>query len=71
MPSSYNPSPQESLVQHFPTGHINDLEESVNQLTAARCADTQPPHTHALISHVNIVIILLTGLMIAHSTFIT
>jgi hypothetical protein len=47
MPSSYNHSLQESLVQHFPTAHIDDLEERVNQLMAARHAHTQPPHTHA------------------------
>jgi hypothetical protein len=34
-------------VQHFPTAHIDDLEERVNQLMAARRAYTQPPHTHA------------------------
>ena len=27
MPSSYNSPPQEPLVQHFPTAHIDDLEE--------------------------------------------
>jgi hypothetical protein len=27
MPSSYNHPPQESLVQHFPTAHIDDLEK--------------------------------------------
>jgi hypothetical protein len=47
MPSSYNPPPQESLVQHFPTVGINDLEERASQLIAARCAHTQFPHTHA------------------------
>jgi hypothetical protein len=40
MPSSYNPPPQESLVQHFPTAHIDDLKERANQLMAARCAHT-------------------------------
>jgi hypothetical protein len=47
MPSSYNHPPQESLVQHFPTAHFDDLEERVNQLMAARHAHTQPPHTYA------------------------
>jgi hypothetical protein len=47
MPSSYNPPPQESLVQHFPIAHIDDLEEKANQLMVARCAHTQFPHTHA------------------------
>ena len=47
MPSLYNHPPQESLVQHFPTAHIDDLEEWVNQLIAARHAHTQPPHTYA------------------------
>jgi hypothetical protein len=47
MPSSCNPPPQESLVQHFPTAHIDDLEERANQLMAARHTHTQPPHTHA------------------------
>ena len=47
MPSSYNHPPQESLVQHFPTAHIDDLKERANQLVAARRAHTQPPHTHA------------------------
>ena len=45
MPSSYNHPPQESLVQHFPTTHIGDLEERVNKLLAARHAHT--PHTHS------------------------
>jgi hypothetical protein len=30
MPSSYNHLPQESLVQHFPAAHIDDLEERAN-----------------------------------------
>ena len=47
MPSLYNHPPQESLVQHFPTAHIDDLEERVNQLMAARHAHTQSPHTYA------------------------
>ena len=47
MPSSYNHPPQESLVQHFPTTHIDDLEERSNQLMAARRAHTQPPHIQA------------------------
>jgi hypothetical protein len=47
IPSSYNRPPQESLVQHFPTAHIDDLEERANQLMAARRAHTQPPHIHA------------------------
>jgi Zn-finger protein len=47
MPLSYNHHPQESLVQHFPTAHIDDLEERVNQLMATRHAHIQPPHTHA------------------------
>jgi hypothetical protein len=47
MPSSYSPTPRESLVQHFPTTYIDDLEERANQLMAARCAHTQFPLTHA------------------------
>ena len=47
MPSSYNHPPQESLVQHFSTAHIDDLEERSNQLMVARRAHTQPPHIHA------------------------
>jgi Zn-finger protein len=47
MPSSCNYPPQDSLVQHFPVAHVDDLEERVNQLMAARRAHTQPPHTHA------------------------
>jgi hypothetical protein len=47
MPSSYNHPPQEPLVQHFSTTHIDDLEERMNQLMAAKHAHTQPPHTHA------------------------
>jgi hypothetical protein len=47
LPSSYNRSPQESLVQHFPTANIDDFEERVNQLMAARHAHTQLSHTHA------------------------
>ena len=46
MPSSYSHPPQKSLVQHFPTAHIDDLEERANQLMVARCSHTQPPHTH-------------------------
>jgi hypothetical protein len=38
--------PQESLVQHFPNAHIDDFEERVNQLMAARHAHTQLSHTH-------------------------
>jgi hypothetical protein len=34
-------------VQHFPTTHIDDLEERVNQLMATRHAHTQPPYTHS------------------------
>jgi hypothetical protein len=45
--TSYNHPPQESLVQHFPTAHIDDLEERVNQLIAARHAHTQLSHTQA------------------------
>jgi hypothetical protein len=45
--SSYNHPPQESFVQHFPTAHIDDLKERVNQLMATRHAHTQPSHTHA------------------------
>jgi hypothetical protein len=40
MPSSYNHPPQESLVQHFPTAHIDDLEERVNRLMTTRYAHT-------------------------------
>jgi hypothetical protein len=47
LPSPYNHPPQESLMQHFPTAHIDDLEKRANQLMAARHAHTQPPHTHA------------------------
>ena len=47
IPSSYNHPPQESLVQHFPTAHFDDLEERVNELMAASYAHTQPPHTYA------------------------
>ena len=39
IPSSYNHPPKKSLVQHFPTVHIDDLENRVNQLMAARHAD--------------------------------
>jgi hypothetical protein len=46
MPSLYNHPPQESLVQHFPSTHFNDLEERVNQLMVARHAHTQLSHTH-------------------------
>ena len=47
MPSSYNHPPQEPVLQHFPIAHIDDLEERVNQLMAARRAHTQPLHTYA------------------------
>jgi hypothetical protein len=47
MPSLYNHPPQESLVQHFPIAHIDDLKERVNQLMATRHAHTQPFHTHS------------------------
>jgi hypothetical protein len=47
MPSSYNLPLQESLVQHFPSAHFDDLEEWVNQLIATRHAHTQLSHTHA------------------------
>jgi hypothetical protein len=33
--------------QHFPTAYIDDLEERVNQLMAARHAHTKLSHTHA------------------------
>jgi hypothetical protein len=46
LPSSSNHPPQESLVQHFPTAHVNDFEGRVNQLMAARHAHTQLSHTH-------------------------
>ena len=46
IPSSCNYPPQESLVQHFPIAHVDDLEERANQLMATRHAHTQPPHTH-------------------------
>jgi hypothetical protein len=48
MPLAYNHPPQESLVQHFPTIHFDDLEERVNQLMVARYAHTQLSHTHVL-----------------------
>jgi hypothetical protein len=38
--------PQESLVQHFPTAHVDDFEGRANQLMAARHAHTQLSHTH-------------------------
>ena len=38
MPSSYIHPPQESLVQHFPIAHFDDLEGRVNQLMVARHA---------------------------------
>jgi hypothetical protein len=38
--------PQESLVQHFPTAHVDDFEGRANQLMAARHAHTQCSHTH-------------------------
>jgi hypothetical protein len=34
-------------VQHFPTANIDDFEEMMNQLMAARHAHTQLSHTHA------------------------
>jgi hypothetical protein len=40
MLSLYNHPPQESLVQHFPTAHTDDLEKRVNQLMVARRAHT-------------------------------
>ena len=43
MPSPYNYPPQESLVQHFSTAHVDELEERVNQLMEARRVHTQPP----------------------------
>ena len=46
MPSSYNRLPQVSLVQHFSTAHFDNLEERVNQLMAARHAQTQLSHTY-------------------------
>jgi hypothetical protein len=46
MPSLYNHPPQWSLVQHFPTAHIDDFKERANQLMVARHAHTQPLHTH-------------------------
>jgi hypothetical protein len=46
MPSSYNHHSQESIVQHLPTAHIDDLEVRVNQLMVARHTHTQPPHTY-------------------------
>jgi hypothetical protein len=53
MPSSYNHPPQESLVQHFSTAHIDDLEERVNQLMAARHAHTSLLTLTHLIGHVS------------------
>jgi hypothetical protein len=38
--------PQESLVQHFPTAHIDDFEGRANQLMIARHAHTQLFHTY-------------------------
>jgi hypothetical protein len=38
--------PQESLEQHFPTAHVDDLEERANQTMTARHAHTQLSHTH-------------------------
>ena len=46
MPSSCNYPPQDLLVQHFSTAHVDDLKERVNKLMATRHAHTQPPHTH-------------------------
>jgi hypothetical protein len=46
LPSSSNRPSQESLVQHFPIAHIDDLEERANQLMVARHAHTQLSHTH-------------------------
>jgi hypothetical protein len=40
--------PQKSLVQHFPTAHVDDFEGRANQLMAARDAHTQLSHTHTL-----------------------
>jgi hypothetical protein len=40
--------PKESLVQHFPTAHIDDFEERANQLMTARHAHTQLFHTYTL-----------------------
>jgi hypothetical protein len=47
MPSLYNHPPQDSLVQHFPTAHFDDLEERVNQFMATKHVHTQFSHTHA------------------------
>jgi hypothetical protein len=47
MPSLYNHPPRESLVQHFPSAHFDNLEERVNQLMVAMHAHTQLSHTHA------------------------
>ena len=71
MPSSYNHSPQESLVQHFATAHIDDLQARVNQLMAAGHAHTRLLTLTHLISHVHIFIILLTRQMIGVSLIIT
>jgi hypothetical protein len=38
--------PQESLVQHFPTAHVNDFDGKANQLMVARHTHTQLSHTH-------------------------
>jgi hypothetical protein len=46
-PEIVHPS-KESLVQHFPTAHIDDFEERANQLMAARHAHTQLFHTYTL-----------------------
>jgi hypothetical protein len=40
--------PQESLVQHFPTAHVDDFEKRANQLMATRHAHTQLFHTYTL-----------------------
>ena len=63
--------PQESLVQHFPTAHIDDFKGRANQFMAARHTHTQLFQTHTPLSHVNIVIIILTSLMIVLSLIIT
>jgi hypothetical protein len=46
LPSSSNRPPQESLVQYFPTAHVDDFEGRANQLMAAKHAHTQLSHTH-------------------------
>jgi hypothetical protein len=61
MPSSYNHPPQESLEQHFPTAHIDDLEEMVTNSWQVGVPIPNLLTLMHLISHVHIVIILLTG----------